>query len=1667
MARAGSFTGGRLPSLNPFGSSGGFAQYDIGKTKRELAEARRYEVEVRWANGQATDEEYLAVLREAIEVADPDSIEKISAQNKLDDAVFRIGRNRAEATGDPEALIAFDTAALASMNPNSLRYRELSQTLAAELANRRSRQYGDLVDRYNSGQSTTESLLAWVDMTLAGLPPNAPDRDNWEQTRRELTERVQAEKDTQAFQDYQQHRTSDADYLAFLTMRRNQYLTGSPQYAEWQRRLEDAQDSIKQKTLLEEDSIFFDGTEAAQGLDGYNNGGKTDQEYLDYIDSRLAKMDPDDPQRNDWMSRKSAAIFTITEDVLRGDVVNGRRRAKDLVAFYDARLKTVVPGSAEHRRITGLRDEAANLDLTNDEARIRFAIQYGIPIENVPKLGDKAAVVPPGNRVGAEPGGGVVPAGAAPGSAAPGPTFKSTADILKALGPNYRLSQDYSASHDAMDFAAPEGTPIYALADGVVTYAANDAEVGRAVSDKHNATRGGNTINIRGANGTFQYAHQQKFAPGIKVGSIVKAGDLIGFVGHTGAGVTGNHLHVGFLDNTNHWVSPLSYGGPTTTPAVSQAGAAPAVGPAPKPDKNGNYAATPANLEYMASKMLAQWNAPDTLENRRAVAAWIKQESGTTIRGNNPLNLHVSSGKTRTVASSGEVVGVFDSLDAGIAANARNLMANRSGYPAALAALRAGNPSAFYDALAASQWSEKRYGGAGGPNLRAAYTSLYGGTVPTTATTPVPAPAGTTPAPATTGTTPAPATTTTQPRPANGNAAGTTPPGPGARQPGTPTPVQGPATTHTGTYSPYGPGGGPLVIEPVARRPQEVKTEVNKANVAALIVILEQQLSRLPEGSNAWIAKSGEINEARQLLNAPDVPPEVDPQWVGDEPKHASAPRLDAALAQSAIDASSSPHAVATHRANLNSLQTAHTAGEDVWLFIDPANPNATTYARNPDGSYWVDPVTGQRQVVRGSFYLPVTDEGLARLQVQMADYYNSLSTNQAIAGYNEDSIKSLDAANNWMTTARGTNARIARDHLAVDLAAAKLRYSQAMGRGDLTAARNAAWDQVVLLTQISQNQDLTPAERDKYLDDLERASNNSLLPEVNDDGITERENPFDPAKVTVKPRPDGNGVTYEGGSDTLKPNHHLVFDTADGKKTFAHEAEDPQEYVPGEWDRDHVNVHVKFGDRVVTAAARTNDKPPISPLVRVSVDTDNDGVGDTEIMVQLDGQTAFKSIAFFDEDDVIKYGYTLDGERFIIPTNGAQPQTELGRVVKAKATDKNGVTQYVFVDDGSLAFFTSGDGVKTPARVITQPGQAPPMVGSLQFYGQGAADAALSGSPFGDARTVALYNSGTATKQDIIDSIAESERTSDVASGLAPVQPNVAIGAPGTRMTYVTRNPGDGSINALPPSAVRLRPESWIGQTGGDPSVNDILGLRGVGTIIQETDPVTGVVTRRAATPIDVIMGRVPGIPAMTPTPELGPPTGDEAIRGRNLVATLPQPGVGFAFTPDAAIAAQLPTGTPNRIEGQGFGPVGPKPTNLATPTPTSSRVPKVIPTPQPPQPPGAIKPIKPVVPPQLVHGPSVVIQPPPPKPVVVTNRVAAEPINRPPVTAAPQPKPKTTATGLPIPTPKPATPPQEVHRPATPAPAKTTATGIPIPPPIKPPPKPKPPVTGSMTRD
>jgi murein DD-endopeptidase MepM/ murein hydrolase activator NlpD len=94
----------------------------------------------------------------------------------------------------------------------------------------------------------------------------------------------------------------------------------------------------------------------------------------------------------------------------------------------------------------------------------------------------------------------------------------------------------YHKMHRGTDFAAPMNTPIMASGDGVVTKAKWCGGGGNCIKIKHNSTY--QTI----------YAHMSKFASGIKAGVRIKQGQIIGFVGSTGAS-TGPHLHYEVVKN--------------------------------------------------------------------------------------------------------------------------------------------------------------------------------------------------------------------------------------------------------------------------------------------------------------------------------------------------------------------------------------------------------------------------------------------------------------------------------------------------------------------------------------------------------------------------------------------------------------------------------------------------------------------------------------------------------------------------------------------------------------------------------------------------------------------------------------------------------------------------------------------------------------------------------------------------------------------------------------------------------------------------------------------------------------------------------------------------------------------------------------------------------------
>lgn len=99
--------------------------------------------------------------------------------------------------------------------------------------------------------------------------------------------------------------------------------------------------------------------------------------------------------------------------------------------------------------------------------------------------------------------------------------------------------------HEGVDIMGPKGLALYAVLDGTITkmYGAD-------------SKLSGNALRLTTADGTyFFYAHLDSFAAGIAIGSVVRAGQIIGYMGSTGDAGS-SHLHFE--------VHPL--GGPAVSP---------------------------------------------------------------------------------------------------------------------------------------------------------------------------------------------------------------------------------------------------------------------------------------------------------------------------------------------------------------------------------------------------------------------------------------------------------------------------------------------------------------------------------------------------------------------------------------------------------------------------------------------------------------------------------------------------------------------------------------------------------------------------------------------------------------------------------------------------------------------------------------------------------------------------------------------------------------------------------------------------------------------------------------------------------------------------------------------------------------------------------------------
>ena len=116
--------------------------------------------------------------------------------------------------------------------------------------------------------------------------------------------------------------------------------------------------------------------------------------------------------------------------------------------------------------------------------------------------------------------------------------------LTSGFGVRYHPLLGIRKMHTGVDWAAPIGTPILAAGSGTI-------------EEARHKSYNGNYVRIRHANGyQTAYSHMSRIAPGMKEGTKIRQGQIIGYVGSTGLS-SGPHLHYEVLINTR-FVDPLS-----------------------------------------------------------------------------------------------------------------------------------------------------------------------------------------------------------------------------------------------------------------------------------------------------------------------------------------------------------------------------------------------------------------------------------------------------------------------------------------------------------------------------------------------------------------------------------------------------------------------------------------------------------------------------------------------------------------------------------------------------------------------------------------------------------------------------------------------------------------------------------------------------------------------------------------------------------------------------------------------------------------------------------------------------------------------------------------------------------------------------------------------------
>jgi Transglycosylase SLT domain len=363
-------------TLNPFSGGGtDFGAFNILNAGNE-AYLIFVKVETAWNAGKATNDEYLAALGVYANAQDAGSSDWVSAQARLENAKYTVGRNVLSAGVDARTvpvsdLVAYDKQSLAGLLPDSGEYQQRLGAYRSSQSQLISDEEKKKVDLYQAGKLTTTALRAWYQGVLDGptIDQNPDLVESIKGRVDELTSRAQDEKDSKMLSDFNDGKVTTHDFLAYATAAKGRYAAGTSQALEWDGRIKDAATNASETALLYRYNLSQQYAQLAEFVKGNAaGGGGTSTSHSTRVilgaDGKWKTVNTTTTKATKPSASEVAAHAKLQIEIAdakkqmaqiaaKVGSVGGFVQSSSILKFYSTKLGKVVKGSAEWYAIQG------------------------------------------------------------------------------------------------------------------------------------------------------------------------------------------------------------------------------------------------------------------------------------------------------------------------------------------------------------------------------------------------------------------------------------------------------------------------------------------------------------------------------------------------------------------------------------------------------------------------------------------------------------------------------------------------------------------------------------------------------------------------------------------------------------------------------------------------------------------------------------------------------------------------------------------------------------------------------------------------------------------------------------------------------------------------------------------------------------------------------------------------------------------------------------------------------------------------------------------------------------------------------------------------------------------------------------------------------------------